>query len=143
MTTWQPYREPLAVTLARTVGIALIVGGVLAHQWGGLRQWPMATALILWLSLGGHWLELWFLNWLHPRLPEARRVQLAARLALWFIGGVGLAFGMRLTAVAFTGRWPAPRATWWMAGFAFIGIEVVAHMVLQLRHRPSLFNGRG
>lgn len=78
MTTRQPYRESLSVTLARTVGIALGGGGVLAHRWGGLRQWPMATAPILWPSLGGHWLELWFLNWLRPWLPEARRVQLAA-----------------------------------------------------------------
>ena len=98
---------------------------------------------MLWPSFGGHWLEIWFLNWLRPRLPDTRRVQIAVRLAVWFIGGVGLAFGMRLTAMAFPGRRPASWATWWMAGFAFIGIELVAHLVLQLRGRPSFFNGRG
>ena len=36
-----------------------------------------------------------------------------------------------------------PWATWWVAGFAFIGIELVAHLGLQLRGRPSFFNGRG
>lgn len=143
MTNWQSYRESLSITLARTVGIALVAGGVLAHSWGGLGRWPLATALMLWLSFGGHWLEIWFLNWLRPRLPDPQRVQIAVRLAVWFIGGVGLAFGMRLTAMAFTGRRPAPWATWWMAGFAFIGIELVAHLVLQLRGRPSFFNGRG
>ena len=137
-----PYREPLSATLTRTVGIALVIGGVVAHQWGGLRRWPMATALILWPALGGHWLELWFLTWLRPRLPEARGVQLAVRIAVWFIGGVVLALGMGLTAIAFTARRPAPWVTWWMAGFAFIGIELVAHAILQARGRPSLFNGR-
>lgn len=143
MTNWQPYRESLSVTLARTVGIALVAGGVLAHWWGGLGRWPLATALLLWPSLGGHWLELWFLNRLRPRLPDARSVQIAARLAVWFIGGVGLALGMRLTAIAFTGQRQPSWAAWWMAGFAFIGIEFVAHLVLQLRGRRSFFNGRG
>lgn len=32
---------------------------------------------------------------------------------------------------------------WWMAGLAFIGIELVAQLALQLRGRPSFFNGRG
>jgi len=143
VTRWQPYRESLSVTLARTVGIALAAGGVLAYWWGGLGRWPLATALMLWPSLGGHWLELWFLNWLRPRLPDTQRVQLAVRLTVWFIGGVALAFGMWLTAIAFTGRRPAPWLTWWMAGFAFIGIELVVHIALQLRGRPSFFNARG
>ena len=143
MTRWQSHRESLSVTLARTMGIALVAGGVLAHWWGGLGRWPLATALMLWPSFGGHWLELWFLNWVRPRLADAQRVQLTVRLAVWFIGGIVLAFGMRLTAIAFTGRRSAPWATWWMAGFIFIGIELVAHVVLQLRGRPSLFNARG
>lgn len=135
--------EPLSVTLARTIGIALVAGGVLAHWSGGLGRWPLASALVLWPSFGGHWLELWFLNWLRPRLPDTRRVQIAVRLAVWFIGGVALAVGMQLTAIAFTGRRQAPWAAWWIAGLAFIGVELVAHLALQLRGRPSFFNGRG
>ena len=140
---WQPFREPLPVTLLRTGTIAIVVGAVLAQFWGGLARWPMATLLVLWPSLGGHWVELWFLNWLRPRLSAARRVQVAARVGVWFVGGIGLAIGMGLTATAIGGfrlaRWPA----WWLGGLAFIGIELVAHLVLQLRGRPSFFNGRG
>lgn len=143
MTEWQPHHEPLRVTLKRTVGIALVAGAVLAHWWGGLARWPVASALLLWPSLGGHWLELWFLNWLRPRLPGTRGVQIATRIAVWFIGGVGLAVGMRLTALALAGLRPPPWARWWMAGLAFIGLELVAHGVLQLRGRDSVFNGRG
>jgi hypothetical protein len=35
--------------------------------------------------------------------------------------------------------WPA----WWLAGLAFIGIELAAHLVLQLRGRPNFYSGRG
>jgi hypothetical protein len=143
MTEWQPYHEPLRVTLTRTVGIALVAGGVLAHWWSGLARWPVATALMLWPSLGGHWLELWFLNWLRPRISDGRGVQVAARIAVWFIGGIGLAIGMWLTAIALADLRRMPWAAWWIAGFAFIGIELVAQLALQLRGRPSFFNGRG
>ncbi len=140
---WQPFREPLRTTLLRTGTIAVIVGAVLARFSGGLARWPMATLLVLWPSLGGHWVEVWFLNWLRPRLSIVRGVQVAARVAAWFVGGIGLAICMRWTAIALTGfrkaHWPA----WWLGGLAFIGIELVAHLVLQLRGRPSFYNGRG
>jgi hypothetical protein len=143
MADWQRYHEPLHATLTRTVGIAVVAGAVLAHWWGGIARWPVASLLMLWPSFGGHWLELWYLNWLRPRLSESRIVQLGARLAVWFVGGVGLALVMRLTATALTGLHRAPRAMWWAAGFAFILIELVVHLALQLRGRPSFFNGRG
>ena len=143
MTSWQPFHEPPRDTLVRTLGIALVAGGVMAHWWGGLARWPLATAVMLWPSLGGHWVELWFLNWLRPRIAAARPAQVVARLAVWFVGGVALRLGMRLTIFAFTGRLIAQWPPWWVAGLAFVGIELVAHAGLQLRGRPSFFNGRG
>ncbi|MDB5319802.1 MAG: hypothetical protein JWN40_1433 [Phycisphaerales bacterium] len=140
---WQPYREPLRITLLRTGVIALVVGAVLALRWGGLARWPIATLLALWPSFGGHWVELWFLNWLRPRLPNARSLQLAARVAAWFVGGAALAVGMYLTAMALAPFQPARWPAWWLGGLAFIGIELVVHVVLQLRGRPSFYNGRG
>jgi hypothetical protein len=95
---WQPFREPLRITMLRTGMIAIVVGAVLTQWWGGLARWPMATILVLWPSLGGHWVEVWFLNWLRPRLSIARGVQVAARVGVWFVGGIGLAVGMGLTA---------------------------------------------
>ena len=138
----QPYREPLRTTLLRTVTIALVVGAVVANWRGGLAAWPRATLLMLWPAFGGHWVELWFLNWLRPRLSHSRAVQVVARLLVWFVGGVILAMGMHLTAMSLGGfrsdRWPA----WWVGGLAFIGIELVTHLVLQLRGLPSFYNGR-
>lgn len=142
----QPYREPLRTTLIRTVSIAIVAGTVFA-AWSASSarpiRWPVAVAVVLWPSFGGHWLELWYLNRLRPRLPPARPVQRVARLVTWFLGGVGLGVGMVLTAGALGGirisHWPA----WWLAGVVFIGVELVAHTVLQARGRPSFFNGRG
>src|SRR5437867_13433944 len=121
MTQWQPYREPLRVTLVRTITMALVLGALLARLWGGgLRRWPIATLLMLWPSFGGHWVEIFFLNWLRPRLSSSRAVQVAARLAVWFVGGAFLALGMILTAIALAG-FPSPRSPAWCAGrLAFI-----------------------
>jgi hypothetical protein len=139
----QPYREPLRTTLVRAGRIALIAGAVLALPRGGPARWPTATLLTLWPSFGGHWVELWFLNRLRPRLSAARAMQIIARLAVWFIGGVGLAIGMGLTAKALAGFRPARWPHWWIGGLAFIGIELVVHLALQFRGRPSFYNGRG
>ena len=144
MTRWQPFHEPLRATLTRTLTIALIAGGILARSWGGLTRWPIATIVMLWPSLGGHYVELWFLNWLRPRLPETRSIQAIARVSVWFVGGIVLATGMWLTTRALAPTRQTPRrALWWIAGIAFIAIELVPHTVFQLRGRPSAFNGRG
>lgn len=140
---WQPYREPLRQTLVRNGMIALVAGAVLARGSGGVARWPVATLLMLWPSLGGHWVELWFLNWMRPRLPVARGAQVVARLGVWFIGGTALALGMFLTAELFAGFRPMKWPVWWLGGLAFIGIELIVQTVLQLRGRPSFFNARG
>ena len=100
----------------------------------------MAALLILWFSFGGHWVELWFLNWLRPRLSIARGAQAGARVAVWFVGGCALALGMDLTAMALTEFRPAQWPAWWLGGLAFIGLELVVHLVLQLRGQPSFYN---
>jgi ABC-type uncharacterized transport system permease subunit len=123
--------------------IAIAAGTVLALFTGGLARWPMATLLMLWPSFGGHWVEIWFLNYLRPRISAARGVQVAARVGTWFLGGSGLALGMGVTAMALAGFRPAHWPRWWLGGVAFIAIELVAHLAMQLSGRPSFYNGRG
>lgn len=139
----QLHREPLRTTLRRTIAIAVIAGGLLTLATRGRVSWALATLLLLWFSFGGHWVELWYLNWLRPRLGPARHVQLAARIGTWLVAGTLLGGGMILTARAVVGVWPTPSLAWWLAGFVFIGVELVAHLVLQLRGQPSFYNGRG
>jgi hypothetical protein len=144
MTTspWQPYREPLRTTLLRTGAIALVIAVALSR--GRVNRLPIATLLALWPAFGGHWLELFFLNYLRPRLPIARPVQIAARILVWFIGGVLLTLGMQLTATAIArAGWPARAPVWWIGGIGFIGVELITHLALQLRGLASFYNGRG
>lgn len=146
---WQPYSEPLRTTLTRTITIAVVVGFIVSQSRGGTKSWPLLALLFLWPSLGGHWVDLFFLNWIRPRLASTRAVQVGARVLVWFVGGTALAVGMLLTLIVFlaavngqagmSSRW----ASWWVPGVAFIGIELVAQTVLQLRGRPSFFNGLG
>ncbi len=141
--TWQPYREPLRTTLIRTVAIAVVVGALLSWRAGALSRWPFAALLVLWASFGGHWVEIWFLNWLRPRLPGKRALQVLARFAVWFAGGIVLSFAMKLTAWTLTESPPDHWPVWWLGGVAFIVIELIAHLSLQLLGRPSFYNGRG
>src|SRR5689334_17084169 len=66
---WQPFREPLRNTVLRTGLIALAGGAALSFWWGGIARWPVAFLIVLWFSLGGHFVELFFLNFLRPRFP--------------------------------------------------------------------------
>jgi hypothetical protein len=141
---WQPYRETVRATVMRTGAIAAVLGAVFVGvRHGRLRDWPVATLLMLWPTFGGHWVEIFFLNWLRPRISSARAIQVGARLVTWYIGGVVLFIGMQWTSVALNRnavvRWPA----WWIGGVAFIGIEMIAHLVLQIRGVHSFYNGRG
>jgi len=132
----------MRVTLMRTITIAVIVSGLLVYiNRTGLARWPLLALLVLWPSLGGHFVEVWFLNWLRPRLPGARIIRIHARLLTWFIAGIALQFAMCMTARLLTAdpRCPA----WYLGGPAFIGIELIAHAVLNLSGRPSFYSGRG
>jgi hypothetical protein len=142
-TPWQPHREPLRATLLRTIIIAVVAGAILARFSGRRIGWPLAALLLFWLTFGGHWLELWYLNWLRPRISSARYAQIVARVATWFVGGSALALGMALTARALAGFPPARWPAWWLGGFVFIGVELVVHLALQLRGQPSFYNGQG
>lgn len=143
---WHPHRESLRTTLTRTIPIAVVAGTALAAwstSFARPIRWWIAVILALWVSLGGHWVEVWYLDWLRPRLPAAPAVQLVARLGTWFLGGCGLGVCMALTARVLGGVRPTHWPAWWLAGVAFIGVELLAHAVLQARGRPSFFNGRG
>ena len=143
MTSWQPYREPLRSTLARTIAIAIVVGAIVAPSAGGLRSWPVISLLALWPSFGGHWVELAFLNYLRPRLPATRHVQRGARIVFWFAGGMILVLGVRITAMLLHIPHRIAGLTLATAGVAFVAIELIAHTALHLRGRPSFYNGRG
>jgi hypothetical protein len=138
-----PYRESLRTTLLRTSVIAIVVGGVWTWRIGRWAQWPYATLTMMWPSLGGHFVELGFLNFLQPHLPMRRIVLVGVRFAIWFGGGVVLGACVRWTAAFLGGFPPMGWLAWWLGGVAFIAIELTVHVILHLRGQPCFFDGRG
>ena len=131
------YSEPLSITLRRTVGLALAIGigvGLVQHR---LRLIPVTTLLALWFTLGGHFVDLFCWNVLAPKVttPKSR---VWARLAGWFMGGTALYAGMLGTRWLLTAHGP-PSWPWWIGGAFFIAAELIAHLLLLLRGRPSVY----
>jgi hypothetical protein len=150
---FQPVREPLWRTFRRTGTIAAVVGFVLVRPWLtniGLTRWFIASLIALWPPFGGHYVELAYLNGLRPRLPPSHFVRSAVRIGIWFAGGALLSVGMMLTASVLDSvgpaSWLAHRPLWRVpvaGGIAFIAIELVVHVILQLRGAPNFYNSRG
>jgi hypothetical protein len=138
--TWQSYREPLRVILVRTGLIGLVVGLVTAQLQHQPASWPRWTAFALWFSLGGHWVELSFLNWFRPRLASARWAQITGRVFSWLIGGVVLMVGARITVLSLSAQ-SIRLPPWWLGGPAFVCLELVVHALPPLRGHPNFYNG--
>src|SRR6266545_3178778 len=87
-----------------------------------------------------HWVELFFLNWLRPRLPAERWAQIGGRLLVWIVGGTVLMVGARFTALSL--GIPALRVPpWALGGPIFVGVELFVHALSQVRAQPNFFNG--
>jgi hypothetical protein len=77
----------MARTLARNLSIA-VVAGVVISVVGRVPFLPLPGMLLaLWPSLGGHFVEIAFLDCVRRRLPRTRLVQASARL-VWAAGGL-------------------------------------------------------
>jgi hypothetical protein len=139
---WAPFGEPVARTLTRNIAIALVVGAALAIRQREPALLLPNSALALWFSLGGHYVEVWFRSGIRPRIASTGLWQRSARLAAWFTGGGVLYVLMATTARVLPVR--APRLDlWWTGCLILIGVEFVAHAALALRGRPNFYRGDG
>jgi hypothetical protein len=134
--------EPMARTIARNLTIAIVAGvAVAVFRRAPFLALPNAL-LALWPSLGGHFVEIAFLDEVRHRLPRARLVRTSARLVWWLVGGSVLGAALIATAHALHVAAP-PWRWWWMGAPAFVGIELAVHGVLALRRRPNFYRGDG
>jgi hypothetical protein len=155
-TRFQPYHEPLRATMVRTGLIALASGTIvlimrLGRLPGSLAEayaWMVLVLSVLWISFGGHWLEVAYLNALRPglaRLPDW--LLIFVRIGVWVSGGTLLMFGAATTYIVMTtGHMPsesALRSILCYGGLVFAAIELVPHTILMLLGRPSFWNLRG
>jgi hypothetical protein len=134
--------EPIRRVLARNLVIAIGVGVVVASlRHAPFRVLPVAL-VALWPSLGGHFVEIAFLDGVRPRLPRARVAQASARVVWWLACGALLGGAMIATTHAL--RIAAPPWRWsWRGAPIFVGIELLAHAMLALRGRASFYRGDG
>lgn len=149
-----PHAEPLRATLTRTVLIAAaaasaVTAGIMRTQGqaGAPRLWTALFLGSLWITFGGHWPELLFINRLRPLLSRSGAVRVPARILLWlFAGPVLFAAGAATYAIVRNGHVPSAGlltgALLW-GGPMFVGVELVVHAVALVRGRPSFWNGRG
>jgi hypothetical protein len=124
------------------VALAAAVAAVLALQRHDCKLLLPVAALALWFTLGGHYIELAFLNGLRARIPRGRLTHAGVRLLVWWGGGVLLYVSMATTARALPIEAP-PLRLWWYGGLLLIGVELAVHAVLAIRGRPNFYNGRG
>ncbi len=149
-----PYTEPLRATLTRTLIMAAALAAA-AAAWtfragalpGVPRAWAAYFLGFLWITLGGHWPELVFINRIRPRLPRSAGLRGAARVLLWLVcGPVLFAGGLTTFTLVGTGQPPSARhlssAVLW-GGPVFVGVELVVHSILLLRGRRNFWNGTG
>jgi hypothetical protein len=139
---WRRVKEPIGRTLARNLAIAIVAGAVISAFGRGRLFGLPGMVLALWPSLGGHFVEIAFLDGIRPRLPGARPVQASVRLAWWLVGGALLGGAMIATAHALPICAP-PSHWWWMGAPIFVGLELGVHAILALRGRPSFYRGDG
>ncbi len=101
----------------------------------------MVFVLALWPALGGHFVELWYLNVLRFQLQGNRFAQILSRMITWLVGGVILALAMDLTSRALGQPMPV-RWRWWLVGGpVFLALELLVHLALRLRGRPNFYTG--
>jgi hypothetical protein len=135
------FSEPFSRTLRRTVGLAIAIGAIIALIRHRLALFPLGVEFALWFTLGGHFVELVCRNQLRPLISN-RIVGFVVRIVAWFVGGSLLYAGALSTrALVF----PQHRSTmpWWIGGVAFIGGELLIHLLLLARGEPSVYNSRG
>lgn len=135
------HHEPLRRTLTRSLAIAGAAGAGLAVRRRDVALFLPVALLALWVALGGHYVERAFLDGARPRIASDRLTQAAARLAVWFVGGVVLYASMGAAARASSA--PSLHLPWWGGGVAFVGVELVVHAVLAVRGLPNAYDGRG
>src|SRR5256885_15547106 len=141
-TSASQFEEPLRRTLARNVTLAASVGVVLAVQRHSLRLLLPIAALALWFSLGGHYVEVAFLNGLRARISKGRLTQVALRLLVWFAGGVVLYVLMASSAHVLPLE-PPPLGMWGDGGLLLTGAGLAVHGPLAMRGKPNFYIGRG
>jgi hypothetical protein len=153
---FKPFHESLLATVVRTGSIAIIVASIvtvirLHHapissvQW---HNWLALAVFVGWITFGGHWVEIAYLNGLRPKIaPWSDAALVCVRLAIWLAGGAILFLcaivSLRLLIASELPDSPHAFKALLQGGPIFVVVELCAHTFLLLTRRPSFWNFRG
>ncbi len=102
--------------------------------------WRVYVA-VLWFPLGGHYVELGYLNLWRLRTTWPRARPRLSRLLYWAVSGLPLGAAFLWTLGALGVALPVYVPLWWGALF-FPAVELLVHAVLAVRRYPSFWNNR-
>lgn len=143
----EKFKEAFSKTLIRTVITATIIAAILffAHAFPSGDQTKLNLLIMIWLMvyiivLGGHLLELIFINYLKFVLPKNIILLYVIRIAYWFLCAIPLIFGAGLIHNLFVHK-NGPMVYDYTFGVFYIGIELFMHAMMQIRFRKSFYNG--
>ena len=147
------YTEPFSRTVRRTGSIALVAGAALwiigdyRHQGThSLVALAASVAFVLWISLGGHYVELFYLNLIRRAVPAKRWLQTLARVSIWAVGGAALfACAEANRQLILSGDIGDFGAVWLIGvrgSVIFVGIELIAHALLRRAGQPNIWTAQ-
>jgi hypothetical protein len=139
--------EPLIKTVIRTILTATIIAGILylAHVFpydgkSKLTLFAMIWLVVFCIVIGGHWLELLFINSIKFALPKNILLLYFTRIVYWFLCAVPLFFCTNFIMHVFL--YDGLRLSHWFTfGIFYIGIELLMHAIMQIRYKKSFYNG--
>lgn len=154
--------EPIHVTLRRTVPMALIIASIVTVVVRGVPlhpaewlAWLARAAAALWITWGGHYVERFYLLRVlpavavdnEPRSPARWLLRLAARSAVWALGGAALGIGAMTTyRLMLDHAWPNPVALPQYATLGALGLVLIelfgVHLFFAALGRPSAWARR-
>jgi hypothetical protein len=123
------------------VAIAVAVAAGITVFRHDFKVFLSVVMLALWTSLGGHYVEVAFANYLSARIPQAHWFQVGVRLLVWFVGG-GLLYVFMIVTARILPIKPLPPQLWWCGGLAFIVLELVLHAILAHRGNSDFYRVR-
>ena len=135
------------ITVVRTTIQALLLALIFNYHLIFISEWTH-KGYIYFLNVitffcylfGGHWPELWFINYLKFRLPHRVLVLYPVRILFWYAIGVILTFLSRFVVILISGS-DHGIGRWWEYAAIYVIIELIMHMFLQLVKKKSFWNG--
>ncbi len=139
----QPFTQIITGSIVTTTVIAaiLVLTGIFPwHEKTKFEIFGIIWPAIFCIVFGGHWLELFFVNYLKFVLPQNIFLLYIVRIGYWFLCSIPL-FLLASFVIQLLTNDQKQLGHWWAFGFLYIGIEMLMYGIMQVRSKKSFYNG--